>query len=246
MYESRLMSPPDQKNCYTLPVPPLSPEIEQRLHALVTAFLAENANINLSAFRTEETCWNGNVLDSVAVLDVIAKRAKQSTKILDLGTGGGFPLLPLAISLPHCHFYGVDSVQKKISAIDRIMKTLNLTNVSLICGRAEELGRDAAHREQYDFVTCRAVAEINVLVEYAAPFLKVGGTLLLWKSLTIDQELKDSLLARAELSCHLQDSYQYELPGDWGKRQILIFQKAAKTSHKYPREVGIPKKEPLK
>lgn len=169
----------------------------------------------------------------------------QGIRILDLGTGGGFPLLPLAICLPHYHCTGVDSVQKKISAVERIAQAMELSNVSLISGRAEELGRDPEHREQYDIVTCRAVAEINVLIEYAAPFLKIGGHLLLWKSTTIDQELKDSLLARAELSCHLKDTYQYELPGDWGKRQILIFRKAAKTAPKYPRAVGTAKKEPL-
>lgn len=166
-------------------------------------------------------------------------------RILDLGTGGGFPLLPLAICLPHCTFVGLDSVQKKISAVNRIMKAMNITNVSLVCGRAEELGRDTHHREQYDMVVCRAVAEINVLLEYIAPFVKVGGWILLWKSMNIDEELKNSLSARAELTCHLKGSEPYELPGNFGKRQILLFQKTSKTADKYPRDVGIPKNQPL-
>lgn len=169
----------------------------------------------------------------------------MEVRILDLGTGGGFPLLPLAICLPHCSFVGLDSVQKKISAVNRIMNAMNITNVSLICGRAEELGHDQAHRGQYDIVLCRAVAEINVLLEYAAPFAKVGGHVLLWKSMMIEQELQNSLLARAELTCHLKGSHTYELAGNFGKRQILIFQKTSKTSDKYPREVGLPKKTPL-
>jgi 16S rRNA (guanine527-N7)-methyltransferase len=174
-----------------------------------------------------------------------SNEAKEPMRFLDLGTGGGFPLLPLAICLPQCSFVGLDSVQKKISAVERIAQAMHLTNVSLVCGRAEELGRENAHREQYDIVLCRAVAEINVLLEYAAPFVKIGGHVLLWKSMTIEQELQDSLLARAELFCHLKGSHPYELLGNFGKRQILMFQKTSKTPTKYPREVGVPKNQPL-
>ncbi len=223
----------------------IPPETEQRLRDLVRAFLAENQKINLSAFRTEENCWAGNVLDSLAALDTPPLQEAQQLHILDLGTGGGFPLLPLAICLPQCTFVGLDSVQKKINAVERIVKELHLPNVSLFCGRAEEVGHQPAHREQYDVILCRAVAEINVLLEYAAPFAKTGGTVLLWKSLNIEQELQDSLLARAELSCHLRDQHTYELPGSFGKRHILLFQKTSKTPGKYPRAVGVPKKQPL-
>ncbi len=236
-------------------------EQQQRLEELVKAFLAENASINLSAFRTPEACWIGNVLDSIAVLDVdlppspalppkgekleVGEKLAFQKNILDLGTGGGFPLLPLAICRPEWNCVGLDATQKKLHAIDRIVQTLALTNVSLLAGRSEELGHDPVHREQYDLVLSRAVAPINTLLEYCAPFTKVGGKIILWKSLTIDQELKDSLLARAELSCHLIKQYVYELPGDWGKRQLLIFEKTFITSKEYPRAIGIPKISPL-
>lgn len=169
----------------------------------------------------------------------------ESKKILDLGTGGGFPLLPLALCLPQCTFVGMDSVLKKITAVQRIINAVKIPNVSLVCGRSEELARENAHREQYDIVLVRALAELNVILEFAAPFLKVGGHLLCWKSLTIEQELKDSLLARSELSCQMEKPYEYDLGGNWGRRQILIFRKRAKTHAKYPREVGEPKKNPL-
>ena len=233
----------------------INEEVQHRLETLRDCFLEENAKLNLSAFRTPETCWTGNILDSLAALETDVLRnlnlnlnlnlQPQPFTVLDLGTGGGFPLLPLAICLPQCSFTGLDSVGKKIAAIQRIIHTMKIPNITLLCGRAEELGRDQVHREQYDVVTCRAVAELNVLIELAAPFLKVGGTLLCWKSLTIEQELKDSLLARADLSCQMQEPYVYDLGDTWGKRQILVFTKRAKTNEKYPRAVGEPKKNPL-
>lgn len=186
----------------------------------------------------------GNVLDSVSALELPLLQ-KPDLSILDVGTGGGFPLLPLAICLPDCRFTGIDATQKKIDAIGRIVEQLGLQNVTLICGRTEELGHDPKLREQFDVVTARALAELNVLLEYASPFAKLKGHVLAWKSLTIEKELEESLLSRAELSCHLQDSYRYVLPDDWGARQILIFHKTFNTNAKYPRAVGTPKKNPL-
>jgi len=169
----------------------------------------------------------------------------KSLHILDLGTGGGFPLLPLAICLPSSSFAGMDSVQKKITAVQHIVDELKLTNVRLVCGRSEELAREDTHREQYDVVLARALAPLNILLELAAPFVKTGGRLLCWKSMNIDRELQDSLLARAELSCQMEKPHEYDLGGNWGRRQILVFRKRAKTSAKYPREIGEPKKNPL-
>jgi len=166
-------------------------------------------------------------------------------QIFDLGTGGGFPLLPLAICLPEAQLTGLDSTQKKIAAVERIAKELDLENLNLIAGRAEELGRDPAHREQYDLVLSRAVAELNVLLELCAPLCKVGGEIVLWKSMKIDKELEDSLMARAELTCHLIGQHEYELGGKFGKRQLLVFEKTSPTKEKYPRKVGEPKKNPI-
>ena len=236
----------------------LSDEQTQRLKDLNRVFLEENAKLNLSALRTEHLSWMGNVMDSVAIVESGLGEVKSNTQVLDIGTGGGFPLLPLAICLPHIQYTGLDSTQKKIDAIQRIIDALDISNVQLICGRTEELGRNTTYREQYDIVTARAVAPLNVLLEFASPFVKPGGKILAWKSMNIDQELQESLLARAELSCQLVDTYTYNLddwlPNDsnqdsqgagWGKRQILIFEKRHTLDKKYPRDVGVPKKNPL-
>ena len=232
-------------------------EHESKLRRLNQIFLEENQKLNLSAFREEEQSWVGNIEDSLSILDsplllgegkpVLseAEGGVRSLKILDLGTGGGFPLLPLAICQPESKLTGLDSTNKKISAVERITKELSLTNVDLISGRAEELGRDPEHREQYDLILSRAVAGTNTLLELCAPFAKVKGKIVFWKSMKIDKELEDSLMARAELTCHLIDQYEYELPEPFGKRQLLIFEKTSPTSDKYPRKIGEPKKKPL-
>lgn len=212
------------------------------LRHLVSVFLEENAKLNLSALRTEDTCWNGNVLDSLPLLDLFPA---APLRMIDVGTGGGFPLLPVAICRPEWICTGLDSVEKKINALNRIVEKIGIGNVDLVCERTEVLGRNPKYREKFDLVTARAVAPINVLLEFCSPFCKPGGRVVLWKSMHIDQELTDSLLARAELNCHLIEQKQYTLDGSWGTRQLLVFEKPSPLSQKYPREVGTPKKEPL-
>jgi len=236
-------------------------------------FLEENQNINLSAYREPEACWVGNVLDSVAAYDVIARcfdsaqqrhpersgtpegreakskgvagLAQHDVKVIEVGMGGGFPLLPLAILFPEIEFTGLDATRKKVDAVQRIVEFLGLTNVRLLLGRAEELGHDSVHREQYDRVLARAVAPLATLLELMSPFAKQKGTMICWKMLSIEEEMQASITARLSLQSRLSERVEYELPGDWGKRQLLIFEKTGMLSPEYPRGVGIPKKEPL-
>lgn len=222
----------------------ISEDQHNRLADLKTVFIEENKKLNLSALRDDDSVWIGNISDSVVAMDLPIFQQAGVT-ILDVGTGGGFPLLPLAILKPDSTIVGLDSTQKKLDAIRRMADALELSNVELISGRAEELGRDERYRDQFDIVTARALAPLNTLIEFCAPFVKPGGYFVAWKSMKLDTELKESLLARAELRCHLTDTYEYELPGDWGKRQLLVFEKTGPTSTKYPRETGTPKKSPL-
>ncbi len=209
-------------------------------------FLAENANINLSALRTEEACWYGNILDAIAFQDLNCAEGMQKpgATLLDIGTGGGFPLLPLAILYPQAQCTGLDSIAKKIAAITRIAKEAGI-KMTGIADRAEVLGQKKKYREQYDFVTSRAVGPLNMLLEFCSPFAKVGGYIVLWKSLHIDEELKASELAQKTLCCPLVTSHTYTLPGDFGSRQLLVFRKNRPLDRKYPREVGMAKREPI-
>jgi 16S rRNA (guanine527-N7)-methyltransferase len=189
-------------------------------------FLEENAKLNLSALRTEDKCWTGNILDSLSFIELeLAQNLPENAKLIDIGTGGGFPLLPIAMALPHIRCTGIDSTGKKIAAIGRIAESLNIKNIELMHERIENAGKENTHHEKYDVVTARAVASIAQLIEYAPPLLKKGGYTVLWKSLHIDNELKESITVQKKLGCTLAGQHTYDLGGDWGQRQLLIFQK---------------------
>jgi 16S rRNA (guanine527-N7)-methyltransferase len=217
---------------------------DTQLRDLVQVFLAENEKVNLSALRTEDACWHGNVLDSLA-LNELPDLTKTVHTFLDVGTGGGFPLLPLAITHPDWTCTGLDSIGKKMLAVQRIADGVHLKNVRTIAERAEVLAHNKDHREHYDLVTSRAVAEMSVLLEYCAAFAKVGGVIVLWKSLHIDDELAASKNAQQVLGCTLESTHRYILPGDWGERQLLMFRKSKALAKEYPRVVGEAKKKPL-
>jgi len=234
----------------------LPQEYEGRLRELLNVFLAENQKLNLTALRTEKDCWIGNVLDALALLDLFSETLHPTTPrlrgagrsiptMLDIGTGGGFPLLPLAITMPESQFTGLDATKKKIDAVQRILEHIHCSNVRIICRRVEELAHEPDHRAQYDVVLARAVAPLNVLLEYSAPFAKKNGKLVFWKSMHIKEELEESLAARSILSCHLVHTHTYELPEGFGKRQLLLFEKMAETKEEYPRAIGMPSKKPL-
>ncbi len=216
---------------------------ERLLRELMKNFLAENKKLNLSAYRQEEQCWVGNVLDSV--LGIGPMELKRGMKVLDIGTGGGFPLLPIALLFPEVTFTGLDATKKKIDAVHRIINKMNIPNVELIVGRAESLGHDPLYREQFDVVLSRAVASLSTLLEFMSPFARVGGDMICYKSLSIEEELVASIQARMQLKARLTGRSEYVLPGDWGKRQLLFFKKTATLTREFPRAVGIPKKQPL-
>ncbi len=220
---------------------------EVKLRQLMDVFLTENSKLNLTAMRTPELCWPGNILDSIAFLQAFETYPdlKKTKKLLDIGTGGGFPLLPLALCLPDIQCIGVDATQKKIDAVSRIIVTVGIPNASLVSGRTESLAHSAEYRAQFDLVTARAVAPLSVLLEYAVPFLKVGGLCAFWKSTKIAQELAATADAQKMLSAPYVGNFLYALPDQWGERTIVFFKKTAETSSEYPRNVGVPKTKPL-
>lgn len=163
--------------------------------------------------------------------------------VVDIGTGGGFPGIPLAISYPSLHFTLVDSTLKKLMFLDEAVKKLGLKNVNFIHGRLEDMGRKLEYREKYDRVTARGLAPLNTLLEYVSPLLKIHGKAYLYKGPKVDEEIKKSKKALQELKLEIVNNQEYEVGGI--KNHLLTVVKIGKLHSKYPRENGIPKKKPL-
>jgi 16S rRNA (guanine527-N7)-methyltransferase len=176
----------------------------------------------------------------------IQEEAKGSPlSIIDVGTGGGFPLLPLALALPSIRFLGIDATRKKTDAVERIRIACDIANATLTCGRVEERAHEESLRATFDIVTARAVAELAPLLELTAPFARTGGLIILWKSMTIADELTRAATAFRLLGARMERAISYTLPEGFGSRQLLLIRKLSATPKEYPRGVGIPKKSPL-
>ena len=164
--------------------------------------------------------------------------------MIDIGTGAGFPGIPLAIMMPDTNFTLIDSLNKRIHFLEIVIDELQLKNVRLFHGRAEDYGKDNNFREQFDFCVSRAVAPLPTLLEFCSPFIKVDGNLLLYKSKKSEDEMREAKHALSELNCTISDIC--ELWKDESiERYILNIKKYNQTPDKYPRRAGKPKKKPL-
>ncbi len=220
--------------------PELTEKNYKSLQKLVEIFLEKNKVINLSAIRDEDGTWEKHIYDSLATASLI--REIQPKKVLDMGTGGGFPTLPLSICFPEKKFFPVDSVQKKLKVVAEFAKDLERENVFPLPGRAEELARDKKLRERFPMVVTRAFAKFSPLLEMTMPFLKKKGILLAYRGPEND-ELNDEMLID-HFGGLLQEKILYTLPsGD--KREIWKIIKLEETHSLYPRRTGTPKKEPI-
>jgi 16S rRNA (guanine527-N7)-methyltransferase len=202
-----------------------------------------NKKLNLISYKTREELQIKHVQDSLALLEVFELGEEQ--KVLDLGCGGGFPGIPLAIMCPQAEFTLVDATAKKIDAIQAMVKKIGLKNVKTLCGRFETLAHDLDLRESFGLVVARAVAPLSTLLEYAAGFVCIHGLFVAYKSGDFAEELKASLKAQAELHLMFDGPICYELPEGQGSRSLLVFRKTEAISDAYPRKNGLPKKRPL-
>lgn len=206
-----------------------------------------NQKHNLTAITDPLGIQVKHFLDSLSVLKVLPPTADgRRLRLIDVGTGAGFPGLPLKIMCPELRLTLVEATGKKVAFCEALVAQLRLTQVTVLKARAEELGQDPAHREQYDWAVARAVAELPVLGEYLLPLVKRGGHMLAQKGENAPSETQAAEAVLQRLGGQLAQLHPVELPGVVETRYLVMFHKTAATPLQFPRRAGVPAKTPLR
>lgn len=203
-----------------------------------------NQKMNLTGIEEEKEVFIKHFLDSISA--VSNGYIKDGISLIDVGTGAGFPGLPLKICLQNIELTLLDSLNKRINFLQEVSNTVNLKDVEFIHGRAEDFGKNSDYREQYDVATARAVAGLPILMEFCVPFVKVGGYFVCLKGPNANLELEESKMAMDVLGLEFVEKIDIELPNEELKHNILVFKKIKNTPEKYPRKAGKPAKSPIK
>lgn len=206
--------------------------------------LAWNARINLTAITEPEAIAARHFADSLSCL-LVMKQRPPGLRVVDVGTGAGFPGLPLKIVCPAVRLTLIEATGKKVAFLRHIVATLGLEGVTVLHARAEEVGQMPEHREQYDWVLARAVAHMRTLVEYLLPLCRIGGHCLAWKGEGAAQEVSEAQQAISLLGGQVVQLIPVELPMIAETHYLVDITKVAATPPKYPRRPGMPTKRPL-
>ncbi len=221
----------------------LTVQQQQQFEQYLRLLLAWNEHINLTAIREPADIVTRHFLDSLSC-SLVMDNLNESD-LIDVGTGAGFPGLPLKILFPSMRLTLVDSVTKKTSFLRQVVAELGLTEVQIVTERAENLGRLPEHRDGYDWAVARAVAELRVLLEYLLPLCRLGGHVLAQKGESAQQEVKAATDALRLLGGELKSLQPVQLPGRAQPHYLVVIAKTAATPERYPRRVGVPGKRPL-
>lgn len=231
-----------EEGCQSLGVS-LDKEQKQKFIEFYKLLTEWNKVMNLTGITEFEEVLRKHFVDSLAIQKVVD--LNKIDRVIDVGTGAGFPGIPLKIAFPHLKITLLDSLQKRIRFLDEVIQTLQLSGVTTIHGRAEECARRKEHREKYQLCVSRAVANLSSLSEYCLPFVEQGGCFVSYKSGNIEEELDRSDTAVKILGGEIENAVYFQLPNTDIDRSFVLIKKKEETPKKYPRKAGIPAREPL-
>lgn len=203
--------------------------------------IEKNKVMNLTTITEFDDVMVKHFLDSL----MICRFVELKGKLIDVGTGAGFPGIPLKIVYPDLQIVLLDSLNKRVRFLNEVIQNLGLTDIEAVHGRAEDLGKQNLYREQFDFCVSRAVANLASLAEYCLPFVKVGGYFIAYKAGDIQEELDAGMRAVDVLGGKVEEKIDLKIPGTDVSRCLIKIRKERKTDKRYPRKAGTPGKEPI-
>lgn len=217
---------------------------EQQIHQFyqyMELLLEWNEKINLTAITNPEEIIVKHFIDSLT----IAKHVKENARLIDVGTGAGFPGIPLKIIREDIEITLLDSLNKRVNFLNEVIHELKLSKIQAVHSRVEDFAKDKKNRESFDYATSRAVANLSTLSEYLIPLVKIGGNAISMKGSEVDEEMKQSQKAISLLGGKIETIETFQLPQSDINRNIIIIHKSQNTPNKYPRKAGMPSKEPI-
>lgn len=218
---------------------------EQLFQQVYQEILEGNRYQNLTRITTPEDFWEKHLWDSLSGIVGLSEDIEQKLEVIDIGTGAGFPGIPLAIAFPNWNLTLLDSTRKKITFVNDLIAKLGINNANGIVARAEALGRIPGDRQSYDLAIVRAVSKASVCAEYALPLVKIGGLAILYRGHWSQEETAHLRWAAGKLGSKIELIHPWETPLSQGVRHCIYLRKHSGTSKQYPREVGVPDKQPL-
>ena len=221
----------------------LTEEQNLKLEKYMEGILSWNEKVNLTNITDPAEFRIKHNADSLMCVDF--PEFQSAKNVIDVGTGGGFPGIPLAVYAPDKNFTLLDSLNKRLKIIDELAGSLDISNITLVHGRAEDIAKTKGHREKYDLCVSRAVSNLATLTEYCLPFIKVGGYLLAYKGPGAEQEAEDAAKALKILGGRLVGIRETTMEEYGLDHRILVIEKVRNTPKTYPRKAGTPLKEPL-